>query len=61
MLRDFAFEVRDYVYNAFNKRSLYIDPMSEPEKSPDEIISSIDDPELLITEKDTQVVGLENF
>jgi hypothetical protein len=35
--------------------------MSEPEKSPDEIISSIDDPELLITEKDTQVAGLENF
>jgi len=58
---DPGFEVRDYVYNAFNKRSLYIDPMSEPEKSPDEIISSIDDPELLITEKDTQVAGLENF
>ena len=58
---DPGFEVRDYVYNAFNKRSLYIDPMSEPEKSPEEIISSIDDPELLITEKDTQVAGLENF
>jgi len=58
---DPGFEVRDYVYNAFNKRSLYIDPMSESEKSPEEIISSIDDPELLITEKDTQVAGLENF
>lgn len=58
---DPGFEVRDYVYNAFNKRSLYIDPLNEPEKTPEEIITSIDDPELLITEKDTQNSGLENF
>ena len=58
---DPGFEVRDYVYNAFNKRSLYIDPLNEPEKTPEEIITSIDDPELLITEKNTQSSGLEKF
>ena len=58
---DPGFEVRDYVYNAFNKRSLYVDPLNESEKTPEEIISSIDDPELLITEKNTQSSGLENF
>ena len=58
---DPGFEVRDYVYNAFNKRSLYIDPLNEPEKTPEEIITSIDNPELLITEKNTQSSGLEKF
>lgn len=58
---DPGFEVRDYVYNTFNKRSLYIDPFNEPEKTPEEIITSIDNPELLITEKNTQSSGLEKF
>jgi len=58
---DPGFEVRDYVYNAFNKRSLYIDPLNEPEITPEEIITSIDNPGLLITEKNTQSSGLEKF
>jgi hypothetical protein len=57
---DPGFEVRDYVYNSFNKTSLYADPLSEAEKSPDEIISSIDDPELLFGQKDTDKM-LDNF
>ena len=58
---DPGFEVRDYVYNSFNKRSLYADPLSEPEKSPEEIISGINSEILLLSEKDTQYSGLENF
>jgi len=57
---DPGFEVRDYVYNAFNKRSLYVDPMGDAEKSPDEIISSINDPEILLSEKDPDGMN-ENF
>ena len=58
---DPGFEVRDYVYNTFNKRSLYIDPLNEPELPPEAIITSIDNPGLLITEKNTQSSGLEKF
>ena len=58
---DPGFEVRDYVYNSFNKTSLYVDPLSEAEKSPDEIIAAINDPELLLSEKDTEDSGLNNF
>ena len=57
---DPGFEVRDYVYNTFNKTSLYADPISEAEKSPDEIIASINDPELLFGQKDTDKM-LDNF
>ena len=58
---DPGFEVRDYVYNAFNKQSLYTDPLTESEKSPEEIIAGINSKIVLLSEKDTQNSGLENF
>ena len=58
---DPGFEVRDYVYNAFNKQSLYTDPLTESEKSPEEIIAGINSEIVLLSEKDTENSGLENF
>jgi hypothetical protein len=36
---DPGFDVRDYVYNNFNKQSLYDDPPSDPALSPQEIVA----------------------
>jgi len=36
---DPGFDVRDYVYNNFNKQSLYNDPPSDPALSPQEIVA----------------------
>lgn len=36
---DPGFDVRDYVYNNFNKQSLYMDPENDPALSPDDIIA----------------------
>jgi hypothetical protein len=57
---DPGFEVRDYAYNSFNKVSLYIDPLSESEKSPQEIISGINSTIVLLSAKDTDKM-LDNF
>ena len=57
---DPGFEVRDYAYNSFNKVSLYVDPLSESEKSPQEIISGINSTIVLLSSKDTDGM-LDNF
>jgi len=57
---DPGFEVRDYAYNSFNKVSLYVDPLSESEKSPQEIISGINSEIVLLSSKDTDKM-LDNF
>ena len=36
---DPGFDVRDYVYNNFNKQSLYMNPESDPALSPDDVIA----------------------
>lgn len=53
---DPGFEVRDYAYNLFNKSSLFVDPSSESEKSPDEINASVDAEGPNVTEKDTDLL-----
>ena len=53
---DPGFDVRDYVYNNFNKLSLYVDPLTEPAKSPDDIIAALDAEGLTVLEKDPDVL-----
>lgn len=53
---DPGFEVRDYAYNLFNKSSLFVDPLNESEKSPDEINSAIDAEGPNVTDKDTELL-----
>jgi N-acetylmuramoyl-L-alanine amidase len=53
---DPGFEVRDYVYNLFNKQSLYLDPANEGEKSPSEILAAVDDDGPKVSEKDTTIL-----
>ena len=53
---DPGFEVRDYVYNKFNKRSLYLDPMREAAKTPEEIITSVDERGAMVSNKDPDVM-----
>jgi hypothetical protein len=53
---DPGFDVRDYVFNNFNKLSLYTDPLTEPAKSPDEIIAALDDVGTVVFEKDPDVL-----
>ena len=53
---DPGFEVRDYAYNLFNKSSLFVDPASEGEKSPDEVNAAVDATGPNVTEKDTEIL-----
>ena len=53
---DPGFEVRDYVYNLFNKSSLFVDPQNESEKSPDEINASVDADGPNVLDKDTELL-----
>ena len=53
---DPGFEVRDYVYNLFNKQSLYKDPQGEDEKSPDEILEAIDGEGNTVNDKDNTLL-----
>ena len=53
---DPGFEVRDYVYNLFNKQSLYLDPANEGEKSPDEVLAAIDGDGPTVNDKDNTLL-----
>jgi hypothetical protein len=53
---DPGFEVRDYAYNLFNKSSLFVDPSSESEKSPDEVNAAVDAEGPNVTDKDTEIL-----
>ena len=53
---DPGFEVRDYVYNLFNKSSLFVDPQNESEKSPDEINATEDADGPNVLDKDTELL-----
>jgi N-acetylmuramoyl-L-alanine amidase len=53
---DPGFEIRDYVYNLFNKQSLYLAPESEGEKSPDEILQAIDEDGKTVNDKDNTLL-----
>ena len=53
---DPGFEVRDYVYNLFNKQSLYLDPANEGEKSPTEVLKAIDDEGPEVNKKDNTLL-----
>lgn len=54
---DPGFEVRDYVYNLFNKQSLYTDQNDmKSGKSPDEILAAIDGEGPNVLDKDTEVL-----
>ena len=53
---DPGFEVRDYAYNLFNKSSLFVDPQSETQKSPDEINASVDADGPNVVDKDTELL-----
>ena len=53
---DPGFEVRDYVYNLFNKQSLYKDPQNESEKSPDEVLEAIDGEGNTVNDKDNTIL-----
>ena len=53
---DPGFDVRDYVYNNFNKVSLYKDPTSDPALSPDDILAALDVPGPDILTKDPDVM-----
>lgn len=37
---DPGFDCRDYAFSCFNKYSLFVDPLSEPAKSPEEIVAA---------------------
>jgi len=51
---DPGFDVRDYVYNNFNKTSLYKDPTSDPALSPDDILAALEQagPDILTKDPD---------
>ena len=51
---DPGFDVRDYVYNNFNKQSLYRDPSTEPALSPDDIISKQAGQQIGVTPQDLE-------
>ena len=53
---DPGFEVRDYVYNTFNKTSLYVDTENKSELSPDDINSAVDGAGSIVTDKDTSIL-----
>ena len=52
---DPGFDVRDYVYNNFNKTSLYTDPLNQPALSPTDILASLERDETVIV-KDPDVM-----
>jgi len=53
---DPGFEVRDYVFNCFNKRSLYQDPLNDLEMSPEDLIQAIAYTGTIIGMKDPDVM-----
>lgn len=53
---DPGFEVRDYVFNCFNKRSLYQDPLNDEEMSPSDLITKVNDQGTSIGIKDPDVM-----
>ena len=57
---DPGFDVRDYVYNNFNKTSLYLDPQNDPALSPDDILAALEGQGPDILTKDPDVLE-KNF
>jgi N-acetyl-anhydromuramyl-L-alanine amidase AmpD len=53
---DPGFEVRDYVYNLFNKSSLFVDPENESQKSPDEVNAAVDAEGPNVIDTDTEIL-----
>lgn len=53
---DPGFDVRDYVYNNFNKTSLYLDPLNDPALSPSDILKALDAEGPVVGEKDPDVM-----
>ena len=53
---DPGFDVRDYVYNNFNKTSLYLDPLNDPALSPSDILKALDAQGPVVGEKDPDVM-----
>ena len=53
---DPGFEVRDYVYNLFNKSSLFVDPENEPQKSPDDVNAAVDAEGPNVIDTDTEIL-----
>jgi N-acetylmuramoyl-L-alanine amidase len=51
---DPGFDVRDYVYNNFNKQSLYMDPPNDPALSPQDILKALEGqgPDILTKDPD---------
>ena len=60
-MEDPGFDVRDYVYNNFNKQSLYTDPTNENALTPEDILAKLDQGgESVVLEKDPDVME-KNF
>lgn len=57
---DPGFDVRDYVYNNFNKQSLYLDPPNDPALSPDDILKALEKQGPDVLTKDPDVLE-KNF
>ena len=53
---DPGFEVRDYVYNTFNKTSLYTETENRKGLSPDDINAAVDGEGSIVTDKDTAIL-----
>lgn len=53
---DPGFDVRDYVYNNFNKTSLYTDPLSQAALSPADILKALDGQGPTVLEKDPDLM-----
>lgn len=53
---DPGFEVRDYVYNTFNKTSLYTETENKSQLSPDDINAAVDGEGSNVTDKDTSIL-----
>jgi hypothetical protein len=53
---DPGFEVRDYVYNLFNKSSLFVDPENESEKSPNDVLAAVDAEGPNVIDTDTEIL-----
>ena len=53
---DPGFDVRDYVFNNFNKQSLYTDPVNDPALTPADILEAVEKIGLTVLEKDPDVM-----
>jgi|TARA_B110000879_G_scaffold209868_1_gene298625 N-acetylmuramoyl-L-alanine amidase len=52
---DPGFQVRDYVYNCFNKRSVYLDPTADTELSPSDIVNSVNEQGAAVSQKNFDI------